>query len=80
MRQRASRVVLLLALVNGTPAGAGIVDTYECRRDLAMADRLVHGVRLRENSVQQGDFVGLCRLLRQKSSIWSKRASRWRGA
>ena len=65
MRQRAPHVALLLALVSAAPAGAGIVDTYECRRDLAMADRLVHGVRLRENSVQQGDFVGLCRLLRQ---------------
>jgi hypothetical protein len=65
MRRKAPRVVLLLALVNGTPAGAGIVDTYECHRDLAMAGRLMHGVRLRENSVQQGDFVGLCRLLRQ---------------
>ena len=30
-----------------------------------MADQLIHAVRLRENSVQQGDFVGLCRLLRQ---------------
>lgn len=58
-------MVLLLALVSAAPSAAGIVDTYECRRDLVMADRLVHGVRLRENSVQQGDFVGLCRLLRQ---------------
>ena len=47
------------------PAWAGVVDTPECRRDLALADRLVHGVRLRENSVQKGDFVGLCRLLRR---------------
>ena len=55
----------LLALAVALPAGAGVVDSYECRRDLAMADQLVHGVRLRENSVQKGDFVGLCRLLRR---------------
>jgi hypothetical protein len=55
----------LLALVVALPAAAGVVDSYECRRDLAMADQLVHGVRLRENSVQKGDFVGLCRLLRR---------------
>src|SRR5262245_45116694 len=47
------------------PVAAGIVDTPECRRDLALADRLVHGVRLREGSVQPGDYAGLCRLLRQ---------------
>jgi len=57
--------LVFLALVVAAPAGAGVVDTYECRRDLAMADQLVHGVRLRENSVQKGDFVGLCRLLRR---------------
>jgi len=61
----AARLTILAVILGASPAGAGIVDTYECRRDLAMADRLVHGVRLRENSVQQGDFVGLCRLLRR---------------
>jgi hypothetical protein len=44
---------------------AGIVDTPECRRDLAAADSLIHAIRLRENSVQRGDWDGLCRLLRQ---------------
>jgi hypothetical protein len=33
------------------------------RRDLVIADQLIHGERLRENSVQKGDFVRLCRLL-----------------
>jgi hypothetical protein len=56
---------IIAALLLATPSLAGIVDTPECRRDLAMADRLVHAVRLRENSVQPGDYVGLCRLLRQ---------------
>ncbi len=51
--------------VAASAALAGIIDTPECRRDLATADRLVHAVRLRENSVRPGDFDGLCRLLRQ---------------
>src|SRR3954449_4280249 len=52
----------LLAMQGAT---AGMFDSPECRRDLAIADQLIHAVRLRENSVQPGDFVGLCRLLRQ---------------
>lgn len=56
---------MLPAGLIASPATAGIVDTPECRRDLAMADQLIHAVRLRENSVRQGDFAGLCRLLRQ---------------
>ena len=70
----------LLALVVALPAAAGVVETYECRRDLATADQLVHGVRLRENSVQKGDFVGLCRLLRATSTTWSRRADQWTAA
>jgi hypothetical protein len=53
---------LLLAMQGAT---AGIIDSPDCRRDLALADQLIHAVRLRENSIQPGDFVGLCRLLRQ---------------
>ena len=56
---------LALSLLPRQPAIAGIIDSPECRRDLTMADQLIHAVRLRENSVQPGDFVGLCRLLRQ---------------
>jgi hypothetical protein len=59
---------LLAAMVLGAlglPAAAGIVDTPDCRRDLATAHQLVHAVRLREKTVQPGDFVGLCRVLRQ---------------
>ena len=65
MPRYTARLALAVALLGPASAGAGIVDTYECRRDLAMADQLVHGVRLRENSVKAGDFVGLCRLLRR---------------
>lgn len=57
--------VLLASVLVATPAVAGSVNSPEYRRDLAMADQLVHAVRLRENSVQPGDFVGLWRLLRQ---------------
>ena len=56
---------LALLLLPRQAAIAGVIDSPECHRDLAMADQLIHAVRLRENSVQQGDFVGLCRLLRQ---------------
>src|SRR5205085_9010420 len=60
------------AIMGATPAGAGVVDSLECRRDLAMADQLVHGVRLRENSVKAGDFVALCRLLRRNLDDMAK--------
>ncbi len=56
---------LALLLLPRQVAIAGVIDSPECHRDLAMADQLIHAVRLRENSVQPGDFVGLCRLLRQ---------------
>ena len=56
---------LALLLLPRQAAIAGVIDSPECHRDLAMADQLIHAVRLRENSVQPGDFVGLCRLLRQ---------------
>ena len=58
-------VLVLAAVLIATPGGAGVVNSPECRRDLAVADQLVHAVRLRENSVQPGDFTGLCRLLRR---------------
>src|SRR5439155_12258554 len=59
------RTTVPAGVLIATPGTAGIVDTPQCRRDLAMADQLVHAVRLRENSVQPGDYAGLCRLLRQ---------------
>ena len=57
--------MMSVAALVGWPASAGVVDTPDCRRDLATAHQLIHAVRLRENSVQPGDYVGLCRLLRQ---------------
>ena len=64
MEMRALLAATVLAAL-GLPASAGVVDTPECRRDLAMAHERIHAVRLRENTVQSGDFVGLCRVLRQ---------------
>ena len=65
MRALLGAAIVSLVGATGVPVSAGIVDTPECRRDLAMAHQLIHAVRLRENSVERGDFVGLCRLLRQ---------------
>ena len=56
---------LLAALPVPLPAAAAVVGTPECRRDLAMADRLVHGIRLREQQMRRDDILGACRLLRQ---------------
>jgi hypothetical protein len=56
---------LLLALLIAAPAVAGVVDTPECRRDLAVADRLVHGIRLREPQIKPDDLTRACRLVRQ---------------
>ena len=53
------------AILGAGPSIAGSVDTPRCHGDLAVADQLLHGVRLRENSVQQGDWQGLCRLLQR---------------
>jgi hypothetical protein len=43
------------------PSIAGSVDTPGCHVDLAEADRLVHGIRLRENSGGTGrGYAGFC--------------------
>jgi hypothetical protein len=65
MRALLGTTIVSVIAIAGLPAFAGIVDTPDCRRDLATAHQLIHAVRLRENSVQRGDFVGLCRVLRQ---------------
>ena len=63
----------LLALgLFAEPSIAGSVNSAACNRDLAEADRLIHGIRLRENSVKQGDWAGLCRLLRQNHKDMSR--------
>jgi hypothetical protein len=56
---------LIAGMLIAAPAAAGVVDTLECRRDLAMADRLVHGVRLREPQTRPDDLSRACRLVRQ---------------
>ncbi len=64
-RNRSKAAVFLATMLIASPGGAGVLDSPECRRDLAMANQLIHAVRLREKSVQPGDFVSLCRVLRQ---------------
>jgi hypothetical protein len=67
------RLVLACGLVLSTASSlAGTVNTPRCNHDLAEADRLIHAIRLRENSVKQGDWTGLCRLLRQNHSDMSR--------
>src|SRR5260370_33740896 len=56
--------VLLAVVALALPAVADVVDSPECRRDMATASRLIEAVAGRENSVRPGDLVGLCRLLR----------------
>src|SRR3954454_15605556 len=56
---------LIAGMLIAAPAAAGVVGTLECRRDLAMADRLVHGVRLREPQIRPDDLSRACRLVRQ---------------
>jgi hypothetical protein len=34
-------------------AAAGVIDSPECRRDLAVADQLIHAVQLRETAFSQ---------------------------
>jgi hypothetical protein len=65
MHRSLTIMILSVAALVPAVAAAGIVDTPDCRRDLAMAHERIHAVRLRENTVQSGDFVGLCRVLRQ---------------
>src|SRR5438270_13938108 len=56
---------LLSASFLATGAMADAVRNPACSRDLGNADVLLHGIRLRENSVARGDFAGLCRVLRR---------------
>ena len=63
---------LIGPVLPSAPLYAGTVETPTCRRDLAEADTLVHGIRLRENSVSPGDWTGLCRLLQQNLKDMSR--------
>lgn len=64
--------VWLAAMAVATPGGAGVVDSADCRRDLATAGQLIQGVDQRENSVRPGDYAGLCRLLRRNLKDMSR--------
>jgi hypothetical protein len=65
-------LALLTFIVLASPGIAGSVSTPACNRDLAEADQLIHAIRLRENSVKEGDWPGLCRLLRQNDKDMSR--------
>jgi hypothetical protein len=70
---RLLRTVGIVGAIPGAgPSIAGSVDTPNCHRDLTEVDQLIHGIRLRENSVQQGDSQGLCRLLQRNLRDMSK--------
>lgn len=60
------------SVVPAVAVDGGIVETPTCRRDLAEADALLHGIRLRERSVSPGDWAGLCRLLRRNLQDMSR--------
>jgi hypothetical protein len=65
MHRSLTLMILSVAALVPAVAPAGIVDTPDCRRDLAAAHERIHAVRLRENTLQPGDFLRLCRVLRQ---------------
>ena len=52
MRALLGAAALLWAGCGASPASAGMADTPDCRRDLAMANQLIHAVRGRENKPQ----------------------------
>src|SRR5262249_35174890 len=59
--------IVAAALVIGAvaPAAAQLVDTPQCRRDIAAANRLVHAIRAREAQFVPGDMATNFRLLRR---------------
>jgi len=56
--------VLVMLLATG-PALADIVDTPQCRRDLAGANALIGAIAAREKEFVAGDLVKNCALLRR---------------
>ena len=61
----AASALLASMVLMSARAVAGIVNTPECRRDLATADRLIHDIRLREPQIRPDDLARACRLVRQ---------------
>ncbi len=58
-------VAFLLSLASSAGASAGIVQTPECRRDLAVANKLIAGVAARDKQFVPGDLAKNCRLLQR---------------
>jgi len=61
----AGAAALLATFAGVTQGRADVVDSPQCRRDMALASRLIEAVARREDSVRRGDIAGQCRLLRQ---------------
>jgi len=55
----------LAAILAAGAAAADAVDTPECRRDLAVANRYIEAIRVREKRFVAGDLTRNCRLLQQ---------------
>jgi hypothetical protein len=62
---------MLMALA-ASPVAAETIDTPDCRRGLAVADRLVNAIRLREAQFIPGDLATNCRLLRRNLDDMAK--------
>ena len=70
---RIAILVLAAVVVTGTaPAHAGVVETPQCRLDLARANTLIRDIRAREGSVKRGDTASLCALLKRNSADMSE--------
>ena len=70
----------LAAMLASGPAMADAVNTPECRRDLAAANRHIEAIRAREKRFVPGNLTRNCPLLRQNLADMAPRASRWTAA
>jgi hypothetical protein len=66
------RTASLSLLLIATPATAGVVDTPQCRQDLARAGQLISAIRDRERQFQRGNIPLACRLWRQNVTEMSR--------
>jgi hypothetical protein len=62
----------LLAAFVVTRAAAGVIDTPDCRRGLATANRFIEAVKARDKKFVAGDMATNCRLLRQNLNDMTK--------
>lgn len=65
VRGSSGAITFLLALLSAVGAGADIVQTPECRRDLTVANKLIAGVAARDKQFVPGDVAKNCALLQR---------------